>query len=68
MIFQRIIKRIKSSSAEYEKKIDLSSQLRGFYGRHRSGWHYVLKFLKKLHNPRHYIPIWEYVKPKKLFG
>ena len=36
----------------YEKKIDLSSQLGGFYGQHRSGWPYVLTLLKKLHNPK----------------
>ena len=33
----------------YEKKIDLSTQLGGFYGQHRSGWPYVLSLLKKLH-------------------
>lgn len=37
---------------KYEKKIDLSTQLNGFYGQHRSGWPYVLNLLKKLHNPR----------------
>jgi len=35
---------------KYEKKINLSDQLSGFYGQHRSGWPYVLQHLKKLHN------------------
>ena len=39
-------------SMKYEKKINLSSQLKGFYGKHRSGWNYVLKYLKQLHNKR----------------
>ena len=34
-----------------EKKINLSDEMKGFYGQHRSGWLYVLKHLKPLHNP-----------------
>jgi hypothetical protein len=37
---------------KFEKKIDLSTQLGGFYGQHRSGWPYVLGLLKKLHTHR----------------
>jgi hypothetical protein len=43
--------RLLPSFRKYEKKINLSDQLEGFYGQHRSGWHYVLKFLRKLHHP-----------------
>jgi hypothetical protein len=46
-----MIKRLLPSSGQYEKKINLSDQLKGFYGQHRSGWLYVLKHLKPLHNP-----------------
>ncbi len=37
------------SAPEYEKKIDISEQLNGFYGQHRSGWPYVLGLLARLH-------------------
>ena len=37
---------------KYEKKINLVDQLKGFYGQHRSGWLYVLKSLKPIHNPK----------------
>ncbi|MDQ1352852.1 MAG: hypothetical protein QG657_3158 [Acidobacteriota bacterium] len=43
--------RLRQPLHKYEKKIDLSTQLNGFYGQHRSGWPYVLGLLKKLHNP-----------------
>lgn len=36
---------------KYPQKIDISGQLEGFYGQHRSGWSYVLKILAKLHKP-----------------
>ena len=54
MSFLPTIKKIVSISitGRYPKKIDLSSQLGGFYGQHRSGWPYVLSLLKKLHNPK----------------
>src|SRR4030042_5552556 len=32
-------------------KIDLSDELSGFYGLHRSGWLWAISNLKKLHNP-----------------
>ncbi|HLP48813.1 MAG TPA: hypothetical protein VK469_22930 [Candidatus Kapabacteria bacterium] len=37
---------------KYPQKIDLSDQLKGFYGQHRSGWPYVLNLLSRLHNPQ----------------
>lgn len=40
-----------AGTEKLEKKIDLSDQLKGFYGEHRSGWPYVLKILKQLHQP-----------------
>jgi hypothetical protein len=52
MVLDRIINRLLPSSRQYEKKINLSDQLKGFYGQHRSGWLYVLNLLNKLHNPR----------------
>jgi len=52
MVFNSIINNIRQFSRKYEKKINLSDQLDGFYGQHRSGWAYALKFLAKLHNPR----------------
>jgi len=36
----------------YPGKINLSEQLRHFYGRHRSGWIYAVGCLKPLHNPK----------------
>lgn len=36
----------------YERKINLTNQLKGFYGQHRSGWYYVLRLLKKLHHTK----------------
>lgn len=51
MILDGMTNRLLSSFRKHEKKIDLSDQLEGFYGQHRSGWLYVLKFLKKLHQP-----------------
>lgn len=35
-----------------EKKIDISSEIDGFFGQHRSGWPYVLRLLHTLHNPQ----------------
>ena len=49
--FNKLIRPIYSYSTKYERKINLADQLKGFYGRHRSGWFYVLKILKSLHNP-----------------
>lgn len=37
--------------SRYPQKVDLSDQLKGFYGQHRSGWPYVLRLLSSLHNP-----------------
>jgi hypothetical protein len=37
---------------KHPKKVDLSDQLNGFYGQHRSGWPYVLSLLSRLHNPK----------------
>jgi hypothetical protein len=37
--------------SSFERKVDLEDQLRGFYGRHRSGWIYALENLKPLHRP-----------------
>ncbi|MBP7461255.1 MAG: hypothetical protein KBA26_08195 [Candidatus Delongbacteria bacterium] len=37
--------------SKYPRKIDINSQLNGFYGQHRSGWPYVLSLLKTLHCP-----------------
>jgi hypothetical protein len=34
-----------------EKKIDISNELGGFFGQHRSGWYYVLRLLENLHRP-----------------
>ncbi len=42
---------ISSWIRKYPQKIDISGQLGGFYGQHRSGWPYVLKLLAKLHKP-----------------
>jgi hypothetical protein len=39
------------TSPAYPAKVDLGSQLDGFYGRHRSGWPYVLSLLARLHTP-----------------
>jgi hypothetical protein len=36
----------------YPGKINLSSQLENFYGKHRSGWSYAVRSLSHLHNPR----------------
>lgn len=33
------------------RKIDLSDEVSGFYGTHRSGWAWAISNLKKLHNP-----------------
>jgi len=35
----------------YVRKVDLSNQLKGFYGQHRSGWPYVLRLLSQLDTP-----------------
>ncbi|UCH96104.1 MAG: hypothetical protein JSV88_04420 [Candidatus Aminicenantes bacterium] len=51
MIWKNLVNymNILDRTKRYEKKIDLSTQLGGFYGQHRSGWPYVLSLLKKLH-------------------
>jgi len=51
MNFRDIVDSLKPSARKYEKKINLSDQLEGFYGQHRSGWLYALKYLEKLNNP-----------------
>jgi len=53
MSWQAIVRHIDNlrSQNRYPKKIDLSSELGGFFGQHRSGWPYVLSLLQKLHTP-----------------
>jgi hypothetical protein len=46
------ITNLAQSIGVYKRKIDLTEQLDGFYGQHRSGWSYVLSLLSRLHNPR----------------
>jgi hypothetical protein len=36
---------------KYEKKLNLSNEMDGFFGQHRSGWYYVLRLLEKLQRP-----------------
>jgi hypothetical protein len=36
----------------YKRKIDLTDQIDGFYGQHRSGWPYALSLMSSLNNPR----------------
>lgn len=54
MIWKKLVNymNVLSGAKRYEKKIDLSTQMGGFYGQHRSGWPYVLSLLKKLHKHR----------------
>lgn len=40
------------SPGEFEKKIDLSEQLRINFGQHRSGWAYAVRNLSPLHHPK----------------
>jgi hypothetical protein len=47
-----IKEKLKKSSDDVPKKINLHDSLNAFYGKHRSGWFYALKSIKSLHNKK----------------
>lgn len=41
-----------TGAGEYERKINLGDQLKGFYGQHRSGWVFAVSNLRPLHTSK----------------
>lgn len=45
------LKKSPSPNTQFKGKINLNEQMTINYGRHRSGWHFVISHMNQLHNP-----------------